>query len=100
MAEVRKPATAAPGARPGTEEPRPEVSVTGDKAMSVEEQNAMRQELEELKGKNKGISRGVRKLAAAILTPAGEADKGQGRRNTIAQALNELVKEFGFEEED
>lgn len=100
MADPRKPAPTAPGAKTTTEEPRPETAPIGDKGTPPEDVNKMRTELDELKGRNKKINRGVRKLAAAILTPGGEADAGAGRRNVIAQAFNELVRDLGFEDDE
>lgn len=60
---------------------------------------ALKNELAEMKDREKRLNIAIRKLAASILTPAGVSDKGQGRRNAIAIAIQELVKEFEFKEE-
>lgn len=86
MAGPTKPAAPTPAPPTTTTEHAP-----GDYA-------AVKKELDELKDRNKRIEMAVRKLAAGILTPAGVGDKGQGRRNTIGQAIQEVVREFGFNE--
>jgi hypothetical protein len=100
MADPRKPTHPTPAPRVTTETAGSETAPMGDKVMSLEEQTAMRTQLTELQNRNKKMNRGIRKLAAAILTPPGEADQGGGRRNAIAQSVNELVQVLGFEEEE
>lgn len=49
------------------------------------------QELDQLRGHNKRVKLTLQKLAAAILTPPAEADRGQGRRLAMRAAASELL---------
>lgn len=100
MAVAPKPAPPSAGAKPPTEEAKAEAPPTSSSSTSSAELEKLRSELGELKEGRKRLNFSIRKLAAAILTPTSAADKGQSRRNAIAQAVQELVKEFGFEEEE
>ena len=89
-----------PGAKPPAEETRAEAPRGSDSGVSLTDFEQVKRELTESKERSKRLNFAIRKLAAAIVTPAGFADKGQGRRNAIGQAIQELVKEFAFEEEE
>lgn len=61
---------------------------------------ALRKENETLKARSQRVSSALRRLAHAFLTPMDAADKGQARRNNLAQSIGSLVKEFTDGEEE
>jgi len=58
----------------------------------------LRDRVAELEGEKKKITTTIRKLAAAILTPIDEADKGVARAGKIREGLESLTKVLTPEE--
>lgn len=100
MADPKKPPPAPPAKVTEAADSSTTSTTSSGVAGEAGELAKLRAENAELKGRQRKISVAIRKLAAAILTPVEEGDRGAGRTNVIAQSLTTLVKEFGFEIEE
>src|SRR5262245_33096992 len=100
MADPRAAAKPAAPPKPAAEETKVENAGPGYSAADSAELTKLRAEVQSMREEKKRVSVAIRKLAAAILTPSEEGASGQGRRNSIAQAIQALVKEFGIDQDE
>lgn len=100
MADPKQGARPVATVKPGTQS-APVETESGDAPQnSAAEMAALKKENEALKGKSQRVNSALRRLAHAFLTPMDAADKGQARRNNLAQSIGALVKEFTDGEEE
>jgi hypothetical protein len=85
------PRTPAKGAAVETVPPAAAGAAAGAAGASSAEGDNHAAELEQLRGHSKRVKLSLQKLAAAILTPPAEADRGQGRRQAMRAAASELL---------
>lgn len=100
MADPKQGAKPVGAVKPGPQAAPVEIESSDAPKDPAAELAALRKENEALKGKYQRVSSALRRLAHAFLTPMDATDKGQARRNNLAQSIGALVKEFTDGEEE
>lgn len=95
--EPEKPNTVTSGAPPAITPTATAPTAIGAPTIDPKELQQLRDEVVRLKEREAKRGVAVRRLAAAILTPGEEADKGLGRKVKIRETLLALVEELAPE---